>query len=181
MSDVQSKSLKQMNTQWLDGRANGVGPGVLIADDSEADVFLLLRAFAASGVKNPVHVVRNGAEAIEYLAGNGKFADRTQFPLPKIVFLDLKMPPPDGFEILRWKERQNFRGILWVATSNFDSVKTINQAYLAGATTFLTKPLDATDIKNLIDAFNQYWSISHDVMSGGPWAGDLGASPGARF
>ena len=134
---------------------------MLIADDSESDIFFLLRAFSASRVKNPVYVVRSGAEAIQYLAGEGKFSNRERFPVPKIVFLDLKMPPPDGLEVLRWKEtRDDLPRMLWVAMSNFDVVKTINEAYAAGATTFLTKPLDGADVKNLIEAFDQYWTIS---------------------
>jgi DNA-binding NtrC family response regulator len=81
--------------------------------------------------------------------------------MPKIVFLDLKMPPPDGLEVLQWKEkRKDFTRMLWVAMSNFDVVKTINEAYAAGATTFLTKPLDGADVKNLIDAFEEYWTIN---------------------
>jgi CheY-like chemotaxis protein len=154
------KSLNEINADWLgERRSDPFAPAVLIAEDSEADVFFLLRAFAASGLKNPVHVVRSGAETINYLAGAGKFADRMLYPLPKIVFLDLKMPYPDGFEVLRWKQQRMPEGILWVATSNFDSVKTINAAYAAGATTFLTKPLDAADICNLIEAFDVFWTI----------------------
>jgi DNA-binding NtrC family response regulator len=62
--------------------------------------------------------------------------------------------------------------MLWVAMSNFDVVKTINEAYAAGATTFLTKPLDAADVKNLIEAFDQYWTInesqdSAEILVGG--------------
>ena len=134
---------------------------MLIADDSESDIFFLLRAFATSKVRNPVYVVRSGAELIQYLNGEGRFANRARYPMPKIVFLDLKMPPPDGLEVLRWKEKnKELPRMLWVAMSNFDVVKTINEAYAAGATTFLTKPLDGTDVKNLIDAFDQYWTIS---------------------
>jgi CheY-like chemotaxis protein len=124
-------------------------------------------------VKNPVYVVRSGAEAMEYLSGEGKFANRDRFPLPKIVFLDLKMPAPDGLAVLRWKEtRKELPRMLWVAMSNFDVVKTINEAYAAGATTFLTKPLDAADVKNLIEAFDQYWTInesqdSAEILVGG--------------
>jgi hypothetical protein len=54
---------------------------------------------------------------------------------------------------------------LWVAMSNFDVVKTINEAYAAGATTFLTKPLDSADVKNLIEAFDEYWTISEGQES----------------
>ena len=162
MKEERSNSLSQRNADWLEGRVSvASGPSVLIADDSESDIFFLLRAFASSRVKNPVYVVRSGAEAIQYLAGEGKFANRSRFPLPKIVFLDLKMPPPDGLEVLRWKEkRRDLPRMLWVAMSNFDVVKTINEAYAAGATTFLTKPLDGADVRNLIEAFEEYWTVS---------------------
>ena len=66
---------------------------------------------------------------IHWLEGSGHYKDRAEFPLPKLIFLDLKMPAPDGFEVLKWKATQNLDGILWVAMSNFDGVKTINQAY----------------------------------------------------
>ncbi|HEY6226979.1 MAG TPA: response regulator [Verrucomicrobiae bacterium] len=164
---MQPKSLNEINADWLgERRTDSFAPVVLIADDSEADVFFLLRAFAASGLKNPVHVVRSGGEAIDYLAGAGKFADRGLYPLPKIVFVDLKMPYPDGFEVLKWKQERMPDGILWVATSNFDSVRTINAAYAAGATTFLTKPLDAADVRNLIDAFDDFWTIKGTEFTG---------------
>jgi CheY-like chemotaxis protein len=153
----QSKSLKELNTEWLEKRPTDPAvPAVLIADDSESDIFFLMRAFATARVNNPVHVVRGGADAIKYLAGGGKFADRSKYPMPRIVFVDLKMPQPDGFEVLRWKEEQRLAGILWVATSNFDGVRTINDAYQAGATTFLTKPLEARDVRNLIEAFGEF-------------------------
>jgi CheY-like chemotaxis protein len=172
VKEERSNSLSQRNSDWLEGRVSvATGPPVLIADDSESDIFFLLRAFSASRVKNPVYVVRSGAEAIQYLAGEGKFSNRARFPMPKIVFLDLKMPPPDGLEVLQWKEkRKDFTRMLWVAMSNFDVVKTINEAYAAGATTFLTKPLDGADVKNLIDAFEEYWTINetqgpHEIVA----------------
>jgi CheY-like chemotaxis protein len=107
-----------------------------------------------------VHVVRTGGEAIQYLSGEGKYYARDLYPMPSIVLLDLKMPSPDGFEVLRWKQsRPELQKVLWVALSNFDGIKTINEAYAAGATTFLTKPLDAKDIQHLIEGFNDYWQL----------------------
>lgn len=139
----------------------------MIADDSETDIFFLLRAFAGSHIKNPVYVVRSGAEAIQYLAGEGRYSNRASYPLPKIVFLDLKMPPPDGFDVLKWKEQcRDLPRMLWVAMSNFDAIKTINQAYASGATTFLTKPLDAEDIRHLIKSFDEYWHIHKEAAAG---------------
>ena len=156
------KSLHDGNAAWLDRQSSGsCGPLVLIAEDSEADIFFLLRAFAAAELKNPVFVVRSGAEALEYLSGVGRYSDREKYPMPGIVFMDLKMPKPDGLDVLRWKERQiRLPRMLWVAVSNFDGVKTINEAYAAGATTFLAKPLDAMDVRNLVDAFGDYWKAT---------------------
>jgi CheY-like chemotaxis protein len=161
LKTVSKNLLEQRNTDWLEGRiSTATGDAVLIADDSETDIFFLLRAFAGSHVRNPVYVVRSGTEAIEYLEGIGKYSNRAAFPLPKIVFLDLKMPPPDGFDVLRWKEKhRELPKMLWVAMSNFDAIKTINEAYACGATTFLTKPLDAEDIRHLIKSFEEYWHI----------------------
>lgn len=101
---------------------------------------------------------------MQYLAGEGKYAARDRYPIPRIVLLDLKMPSPDGFEVLRWKEgRPELKKILWVALSNFDGIKTINEAYMAGATTFLTKPLDGQDVHHLIEGFNDYWQLQGDA------------------
>src|SRR5256885_4732067 len=108
VKEERSNYLSQRNSDWLEGRVSvATGPSVLIADDSESDIFFLLRAFSASRVKNPVYVVRSGGEAIQYLARGGKILNRHRFPPPRIVFLDLKMPPPDGLEGFRWEERRN--------------------------------------------------------------------------
>ena len=137
------------------------GALVLIADDSEADRFFLTRAFAASGVKNPFHVVSSGAEVLDYMTGQGIFQNRALYPLPKIVLLDLQMPHPNGFAVLRWSQSRQMPPILWVAMSHFESVRSINDAYAAGASTFLAKPLHADDIKNLVQAFEDFWVLSN--------------------
>jgi CheY-like chemotaxis protein len=162
VSEGSKKNLGHANAAWVAQQSgNATGPLVLIAEDSEADIFFLLRAFAGAKLANPVYVVRSGQEALDYLSGVGKYADRATYPLPGIVFIDLKMPKPDGFDVLRWKERQiRASRILWVAVSNFDGVKTINEAYAAGATTFLAKPLDGMDVRNLVDAFEDYWTMT---------------------
>jgi CheY-like chemotaxis protein len=141
-----------------DGNSGGL---ILVADDSESDRFFLKRAFAASGIKNPMLCVETGAELIRYLSGEGKYNDRAFYPLPQIIFLDLQMPPPNGLEVLQWKQSQkDLPRILWVAMSNFNNVRTINGAYAAGASTFLTKPLNAADIRNLVQAFEDFWSLT---------------------
>lgn len=162
--------LIQRNSDWLEGRSSVArGHLVLIVEDSESDLFFLLRAFSASKVSNPIRAIRTGEEAKDYLAGAGKFADRSRFPLPKIVILDMRMPGLDGYELLRWSKSQpKFRDTLFVAVSNFTHLEEINRAYQSGADTFLSKPLDPHDISNLIEGFEQFWQLRGSDDSGGP-------------
>ena len=145
------------------------GTVILVADDSEADRFFLLRTFKASGIDNPIYFVNSGTEVIQYLNGDGIYADRNLYPLPGAIFLDLHMPPPNGFEVLRWKQNQSAASnILWIAMSAFNSVRTINDAYTAGASTYLSKPLDAADIRNLVQAFEDYWKLTPPTSASSP-------------
>src|SRR5512137_241283 len=75
---------------------------ILLAEDDENDIFLMGRAFDRAGIPNPLFVVHNGQEAIDYLAGNGAYGRRDRFPLPGLILLDLKMPWMDGFDVLKW-------------------------------------------------------------------------------
>ena len=156
--------LRERNDQWLRGHNSGPnikGHLILIAEDSEADIFFLLRVMQQAGVMNPIFVLRDGAEAFAYLQGTGRYANRSIFPLPGIVLLDLKMPGVDGFEILRWTRQQgSLQNTLMVAVSSYDGVYGINLAYETGADTFLSKPLTKVDVLNLISAFDEYWELA---------------------
>src|ERR1051325_11293477 len=79
---------------------------ILLVDDSDNDLTLMSIAFRKAGLNSPLQVVHNGEEAIAYLAGKGRFADRKQFPLPAVMLLDLNMPMKDGFEVLDWLRKQ---------------------------------------------------------------------------
>src|ERR1041385_2090392 len=69
---------------------------ILLAEDNETDVLLTRRAFAKANLLNPLHVVSDGEEAIAYLSGEGKYANRSEYPLPDLLLLDLKMPNKNG-------------------------------------------------------------------------------------
>src|ERR1043165_7398731 len=85
---------------------------VLVVEDSEDDVFILRRAFKKAQLNNPIHIVTDGAQAIEYLAGQGKFGNRSEYPFPVLVLLDLKLPLKSGLEVLEWIQGQLFRSEL---------------------------------------------------------------------
>ena len=70
---------------------------ILLAEDREDDIALIRKAFARAYILNPLHVVRDGEEAIAYLQGEGRYFNRDEYPLPDLLLLDLKMPRVDGF------------------------------------------------------------------------------------
>jgi CheY-like chemotaxis protein len=77
-------------------------PTILLVEDNEEDAFLLRRALLKENIECSLQVAEDGQEAIEYLGGTGKYADRTTYPSPALVLLDLKLPYVHGFEVLEW-------------------------------------------------------------------------------
>src|SRR4051812_45283413 len=91
---------------------------ILLIEDSEDDAFFFKRAMEQAKLPNPLRVVEDAAQAICYLEGSGSFAERLQFPLPRIVFVDLHTPGKDGFEFLKWLgSKPHFRSLHVVAIS----------------------------------------------------------------
>src|SRR5579859_5380080 len=118
------------------------GKPILLVEDDQNDVFFLQYAFEAAGVDNPIQVVADGQEAINYLSGAGHFADRQRFPLPCLMLLDLKLPVKMGTDVLRWIRKQPLVSNLLVVvlTSSSDS-SDVDSAYEHGAQSYLVKPL----------------------------------------
>src|SRR4051794_28721927 len=103
---------------------------VLLVEDDEHDVFLLRHGFTESGVPNPIQVVHNGLEAADYLEGEGKFANRSLYPMPSLLLLDLKMPRMDGFEVLGWLHtRPDLNSIAVVVLSSSERAIDIQMAH----------------------------------------------------
>jgi CheY-like chemotaxis protein len=131
---------------------------ILVVEDQEDDIFLIRKAFKNAGVANPLHVVRDGQEAVEYLSGEGEYANRDEHPLPELVLMDLKMPRMDGFQVLQWLRQQpGLSDIPVVVLTSSDQVREINTAYALGANSFLVKPGDFEDYKNLAGILQTYW------------------------
>src|SRR5271156_2249955 len=75
---------------------------VLLVEDNQDDIFVMKMACQRTGIPHLLRVVTDGAMAIDYLSGNGDYADRLVNPLPDVVFLDIRMPKCDGHEVLKW-------------------------------------------------------------------------------
>lgn len=116
-------------------------PTVLLVEDNEEDAFLLRRALRMENVECNLHVAQDGQEAVDYLGGNGSFADRRRFPLPVLVLLDLKLPFLNGFEVLEWLRAQPDRKDLRVVilTSSGEDCDR-DRAKQLGVQTYFVKP-----------------------------------------
>jgi CheY-like chemotaxis protein len=136
-----------------------LGLSVLVAEDSEDDAFILQRAFKDCGLLRPVHIVRDGMDAIRYLRGDPPFNDRTLHPFPDILILDLKMPGTSGFEVLQWlTDNPDFRvipAIVWSASADRRDVK---HAFCLGAHAYLCKPATFAEFTDFANCLLRFWS-----------------------
>lgn len=131
---------------------------ILLVEDQPDDVLLIQRAFAKAKVLNPVQVARSGEEAVAYLSGTGRYANRAEFPLPALILLDIKLPGLDGFDVLSWIRHDSLVPTTRVVmiTSSSD-MRDVNTAYKLGANSFLIKPVDFERFVEISQALNGYW------------------------
>jgi CheY-like chemotaxis protein len=131
---------------------------LLLVEDNEDDQFIMRRALKGADVKNPLQVVEDGESAILYLSGSGKFSDRSQFPIPALIFLDLKLPLKSGFEVLQWlRDQPELNGIVVVVLTSSNDPGDISKAYRLGSNSFLVKPPTPSDLLDMAKAFKWYW------------------------
>ncbi len=131
---------------------------VLIAEDDQNDQLLLKRAFKAIGANVILQLVNNGAEAKEYLNGEGRFADRKNYQFPSFIITDLKMPVADGFAILQFVcKHPMWRIIPTVVLSASHDLDDIKKAYMLGASSYHVKPGKSEDLRHQVRLLYEYW------------------------
>ena len=131
---------------------------ILLAEDDQNDVVLMRHAFERAGIPNPIVVVENGREAVDYLAGKGDFAQRGKFPLPGLMLLDLKMPWMDGFDVLVWLRRHpSFDALPVVVLTSSKLQSDIDRSRLLGAFDYRVKPHDFENLVLLLDDVRKCW------------------------
>lgn len=132
---------------------------ILVAEDDENDTFLLERAFRKNGIDLPVHVCRNGEEAMAYLRGDGIFADRDQYPFPRVLITDLKMPKCGGFELLTWlQEHPQCSMIPKIVLTASAEEQDVVRAYQLGANCYFQKPRDFQTLCEIVLIANSFWA-----------------------
>jgi len=130
----------------------------LLVEDNEDDVFLMKRALKGARVANPLFVVEDGQQALDYLGGAGKFADREQYPLPAVVFLDLKLPLLSGHDVLAWIRRQReLESLVVIVLTSSNEPSDLNRCYALGANSYVVKPPTPEQLEELAKAFKWYW------------------------
>lgn len=126
---------------------------LLLVEDNEDDVFIFKRAFRQAGIKNPVQVVQDGEEASDYLFGRGRFADRATYPLPGMVFLDLKLPLRSGLEVLQaLREDPALANLCVVVLTSSAEERDVTRAQELAAHAYLVKPPNATLLNEVLTA-----------------------------
>jgi CheY-like chemotaxis protein len=139
---------------------------ILQVEDDANDVFFLQKAMKKVGVTNPIQVAPDGQQAIDYLQGTGKFADRLQFPLPGLVLLDLKLPHVMGLDVLKWIRQQPGPAMVVVMLTASGEEADISAAYRLGANAFLVKPSEAGKLEEMVKAIRDFW-LTHNTLPQG--------------
>lgn len=131
---------------------------ILLVEDNEDDAFFMKQALKDAAIANPLQHVEDGQQAIDYLAGQGLYADRAKFPAPMIVFLDLKLPLKHGHDVLRWIRAQpELQKLIVIVLTSSNEPVDLKRSYQLGANSFVVKPPTPDQLVDLAEAFKLWW------------------------
>ena len=136
---------------------------ILLVEDNPDDEALTLRALKKSNIKNKVDVVRDGAEALEYLFGTGAYAGRDLSGFPAVVLLDIKLPKLDGLEVLkrlRADERTKLIPVVMLTSSTQE--EDVVNSYRLGANSYVRKPVDFNQFAEAVRQLGLYWLLLNE-------------------
>lgn len=136
---------------------------ILLVEDNPDDEALTLRAFDKNKIKNEVVVVRDGAEALDWLFARGEYADRDAAVLPQLVLLDLKLPKVDGLGVLRQIREHKPTSLLPVIilTTSEEESDRLN-GYALGANSYIRKPVDFAQFTEAVRQLGLYWLVLNE-------------------
>ncbi|MHB8772620.1 MAG: response regulator [Syntrophales bacterium] len=132
---------------------------ILIVEDNRHDVAMIQEAFSERNIKEKVRVLGNGAEVLDYFFGSeGCLSHNSQFPCPKFIMLDLKLPKVSGLEVLRrLKADERTKNIPVIVFTSSNEAKDRSECYLSGANSYIVKPLDADCFSQFVADIKTYW------------------------
>jgi CheY-like chemotaxis protein len=133
---------------------------ILLVEDNRMDVELTLDAFREGKLANIVHVARDGQQALDYMFNVGKYADRTKYPLPDLILLDLKLPRIDGHEVLqRLKTAPVIKRIPVIVLTSSKEEGDRALSYDSGANSYLVKPVSFDGFLDVVRQVEDYWLV----------------------
>lgn len=137
---------------------------MLLVEDNNDDALLLERVVAKAELELDLRRVHNGQEAIDYLLGEGQFSDRSLFPSPDVIMLDLKMPICDGFDFLDWKRAQTrLASLPTIIMTSSNLPRDIRRGYELGAHSFTMKVKTTDSLSQRVEALRHWW-FEHCVL-----------------
>jgi len=133
---------------------------VLMAEDDEHDIIATRRAWKANQMANPLHIVKNGEECLDYLNRRGAYSDPASSPRPGILLLDLNMPRMDGLEtlqLIRKSEKHRSLPVIMLTTSKAEEDRV--RSYELGANAYIVKPIGFDNFSEAVRTINQFWKL----------------------
>ena len=138
----------------------GKGKIILLVEDNPNDELLTLRALKKNKISNGIVVARDGAEALDYLFGTGKYAGRDLRVLPEFILLDLRLPKIDGLEVLqRIRAVEHTRLLPVIVLTSSDEERDIVESYNFGANSYICKPVDFNQFVEAVRQLGLYWLV----------------------
>ena len=138
---------------------------ILLVEDNADDEALTLRAFKKCHVANDIIVARDGAEALDFVFGTGKYAGRDVSDLPAVVMLDLKLPKIDGLEVLRrLRADERTRLIPVVILTSSGEERDVVSGYQLGANSYVRKPVDFEQFAQAVKHLGLYWLLLNEAL-----------------
>lgn len=137
---------------------------ILLVEDNLSDAELTIRALKKKNLANRLIHLTNGAEALDFLFGKGKYSDRNVSNLPKVVLLDLKMPKIDGLEVLeKIRADQRTKTIPVVILTSSKEDPDIEASYALGANSYIVKPVEFDNFVKAVSDLGLYWLLLNQV------------------
>jgi two-component system response regulator len=144
---------------------------ILLVEDNPDDVELTMRAFKKNSIKNEIIVAGDGAEALDFLFGTGKFAGRDPNDAPALILLDLKLPKIEGLEVLRRvraDERTRLLPVVILTSSKEE--QDLLLGYSLGTNSYVRKPIDFNEFAKAVGFLGLYWLLINESP---PVRGDM--------
>jgi two-component system, response regulator len=136
---------------------------ILLVEDRQADIELTIESLKENRLHNEVVVLRDGAQALDYLFGRGEFSDLGPNRMPTVVLLDLKLPKIGGLEVLRQiRENKETKLIPVVILSSSKEESDMIEGYQLGCNSYVIKPLDFDQFSSAIRSLELYWMLINE-------------------